>query len=302
MKIIWRAYTAGMSRSVENIKLILLLYLFNLITAYLISMPVSTMFSKALAGTTAAGILIQGFDLTYFRTVFAEYGSGIDLFRILFTFGLAFVVFNIFLGGGILGVATDRSEFKLRIFLGDCLTYVKQFFWLYLSVMLLVIIILVVLLFIRAAVGKLAADTVTEFWPVMINMLFLGILALMAAFIALITDYTRILILTEDPAKLTGHFRSALRFVLSHKTSIVLLYVLYLISFLAVLGVYFFVEARIDIQNFITLLIFIFWSQLFIILRIGLRFALQAGEYKYLYFTQRQAAAQIETRSAAADS
>jgi hypothetical protein len=68
----------------------------------------------------------------------------------------------------------------------------------------------------------------------------------------------------------------------------------YLISFLAALGLYLVVESGIDVQNFMTLLIFIFWSQLFIFLRIGLRFALQAGEYKYLYFTQRRVAAEKE--------
>jgi len=286
MKPIWRAYAAGLSESIKNFGLIFLLYLVNLVTAYLMSLPVSMMLSKALEKTTASAMLFRNFDITFFRTILADYGAGIDLPRLLFTFGVVYIIFNILLSGGIFGVISGRRRFSLLGFIQDCMTYLKRFFLVYLYAILFFIILLILIFTINGITGRLITTTETEIWSVMKFILRLMTAGIFFTVLTLVLDYTRINIVRNERRKVFGIIGESFQFVMRNKLMTGLIFFMYMISATALLTLYLFIETNISVNSYSSLIFIMIISQSYIFLRIGLRYALLSSQYWYFDHAQ----------------
>ena len=76
---IFKAYKNGLAEAWNEKKMLFWMYGFNLLFAYLVTMPLSMMLSRALDKTTAAEKVLQAFDLTIFLTIMDDFGKGVPI-------------------------------------------------------------------------------------------------------------------------------------------------------------------------------------------------------------------------------
>ena len=124
-------------------KMLFWLYGFNLLFAYLITMPVSMMLSKALDKTTAADKVLNAFDFTVLVTILNDYGKGLNIGRTITTFGLLYIIVNIFFAGGILKIFIEEKKFSVKEFFSGCIEYFNRFLRLFLFSLLFIIIAII---------------------------------------------------------------------------------------------------------------------------------------------------------------
>ena len=92
-----KAYQHGLRDAWREKKLIVVLYAFNLFFAYLMTIPVSMMLNQGFENRVAATKMLDKFDFTYYLSLIRDFGSGLDVSRLVLTFGLLFIVLNTFL-------------------------------------------------------------------------------------------------------------------------------------------------------------------------------------------------------------
>ncbi len=278
---VWHAYTRGLSESYKNGRLILFLFFTNILTGYLMTMPVSMLLSNALNRKTASDVLLSHFDITLFKTIVTEYGAGLDLFTVITTFGLFYLVLNIFLAGGILDLISGRNSFRLAAFIQGCLKYVTRFFILFLYAILFCILTVIFFILLRSIFNRITADVQTEFWPVILIFLGLFIVGIMFTLISMILDYTRILIVNNEYLKVFRTLRRSFLFIMQHKINTVSIFLLYFSTLVVVSILYLFIESQFVVNSLTSMALFILITQIFIFFRIGLRFALLYAQFWY---------------------
>ena len=279
MKIAWKAFVTGLKSGRKNLRMIFLLYILNLLTAYLMTMPVSMMLTKALNQTTASADLFKSFDVTVFRTIIFKYGAGIVLHKVILTFGIFYLLLNIFLAGGILVVLSGMSRFSLAGFFRDCMTYVRRFLLLYLYAILFLILTIALPVITGALADAFTENTGTEFWPIIILFLELSFGSVLLFFFSMLLDYSRILIVEHGYHRILDTITEALIFIWHHKTATILLYGFFMLLLLLIFSFYLIIERNVHVDNNFALLAFLLMTQVFIFLRAGLRVSLLGGQF-----------------------
>jgi hypothetical protein len=282
MKKAWQAFKTGLDRGRRNFRLIFLIYLLNLLTAYLMTMPVSMMLTKALDQTTASADLLKTFDVTIFSTIIKQYGAGIDLVKLVLIFGSFYLFLNIFLAGGILVIISGMNRFSLAGFFSNCMLYVRRFFFLYLYAILFLILTIAIPLIAGSLADTFTEKAATEFWPVMIILLELSLGCAFLIILSMLLDYSRILIVEHGYNRILSTITEAFTFIWHNKTATFLVYSFYLIILLLTYSLYLIIERNIPVYNNFTLFTFLLMTQVFIFLRTGLRVSLLGGQF-WLY-------------------
>jgi len=286
MKTAWQAFGTGLDRGRKNFRMIFLLYILNLLTGYLMTMPVSMMLSKALDRTTASADLFRSFDATVFSTIILKYGAGIDLAKLILTFGSFYLLLSIFLAGGILAVISGISRFSLAGFFRDCMIYVRRFFFLYLYAILFLLLTIAIPVITGSLADAFTENAATEFWPVLTLFLELSLGCVLLLFFSMLLDYSRILIVEHGYHKILGTIWEAITFIWHHKTATFLVFGFYLLMLLLIFALYLIIERNIPVDNNFALITFLLMTQVFILFRTGLRVSLLGGQF-WLYRSTR---------------
>lgn len=282
---IFTAYKNGLSAAWKEKKMLFWLYGFNLLFAYLITLPLSMMLTKALDNTTAADKILQSFDFTTYTTIMDVFGKGVDLGRTITTIGILYLIVNIFFAGGILKIFIEEKKFKLIDFLTGCVEYFNRFLRLFLISVLFLISAILIYLLISKLFGLLTDNSATEHLPVILfvfKILFLGILL---AIINMLFDYAKIMTVVNDFYGMFKTVKQTIMFVMMSPRKTIGLYFSYLFTAIFLIIIYLFVESFISVTGWLTILIFFLWTQIFMITRIWIRMSFFAGQYSFYRFS-----------------
>ena len=278
---IMTAYKTGLVDALKEKKMLLWLYGFNLIFAYLLTMPVSMMLSKALNNTTAASKVLEAFDISIFATIMDQYGKSLSFSRSILTIGLLYMVVNIFFAGGILKIFSGDGKFNLSDFLGGCVKYFNRFLRLFLFSVLWLILIFILQLLLSKIFGLFTKNASTEHLSIIlffIRILFTGILL---AFVNMVFDYAKIMTVCNDFTAMFQTMKNAIIFVIMSLRKTTSLYALYLFTAIILLAVYLLVESLLSVNSAFMVVVFFILSQLYMLTRVWIRLSFFAGQYTF---------------------
>jgi hypothetical protein len=280
---IFAAYKKGLEMAWKEKRMLFWLYGFNLLFAYLITMPVAMMISNALAKTTTADKVLTAFDFTTLVTIIDIYGKGINMGRMITTFGILYLIINIFFAGGILKIFIEEKKFSLKEFFSGCVEYFSRFLRLFLFSLMFIIIAIIFYLAISSLFSLFTENATTEHAPLLLFILKILITGIMLAIINMLFDYARIMTIVNDFYGMYKTIKQALMFVMMSVRQTVSLYFLYVITLIVILLIYLFVESFISVTGWLTILIFFLWTQLFVISRMWIRMSFFAGQYSFYH-------------------
>ena len=265
---IFTAYKNGLSAAWKEKKMLLWLYGFNLLFAYLITLPLSTMLTKALDNTTAADKILQAFDFTIYTTIMEVFGKGIDFGRTIATIGLLYLIVNMFFAGGILKIFIEEKKFKLKEFLAGCVEYFNRFLRLFLISVLFLILAILMYLLISKLFSFLTNNSPTEYLPLILFVLKILIFGILLATVNLLFDYAKIMTVVNDYHGMFKTVKQSVMFVMMSPRKTMGLYFSYLFTAILIMMIYLFAESFISVTGWMTILIYFLWSQIFMISRI----------------------------------
>jgi hypothetical protein len=282
---IFTAYKNGLSLAWKERKMLILLYAFNLLFAYLVTLPFSDILSKALNNTIAADKVLQSFDYTTYTTIMDIFGKGVNFSRTITTIGILYLFVNIFFAGGILRIFIEEAKFSLNEFFKGCVEYFNRFLRLFLfSVISLLIAVLMFILFSKF-LSLFTDNSTTEHLPflfIVLRVLFLGTLL---SIINMLFDYAKIMTVVNDYQGMYATIKQSMMFVMMSPLKTMSLYFSYLITILVLMLIYLFIESFISTSGWLTILTFVLGAQVFMISRIWIRMSFFAGQYSFYHYS-----------------
>ena len=97
-------------------------------------------------------------------------------------------------------------------------------------------------------------------------------------------DYAKIMTTLYDLPGMIKAVEKASMFILMNLRKTIGLYLFYLMTAIILMMCYLYVESFISVTGWLTLVIFIFWAQLFMISRIWIRLSFFAGQYSFYFY------------------
>jgi hypothetical protein len=272
------AYTSGLHHARRQKKMLFFLYGFNLVIAYLLSLPFSGMLQKALDNTVMADKLLRAFDFTALVILIDEYGKGVTLGWPILVFAVSYVLLSTFFSGGIVKLFCSEINFTVHEFLTGCVKYFNRFFRLLLFTTGILLVIFVLYLLFSGLLEKITENTVTEFWPFSLVIIKWSLLALLLAWMAMLLDYTRIGIVAHDNPEVYRSLKQTFGFVLKNFFSTAGLYGLLLMTGVCLLLIYLAIGHLIPEDSGLGVVLFFVISQVYMISRVWLRLGFYSGQ------------------------
>jgi hypothetical protein len=282
---IWDAYKRGFGITWHYNKMVLLIYAANLFLAYLAMIPVANMLDKSLDYSTAAGQMLEAFDITLFSVMWSEYGKAINIGGLIFTFSLIYVVLNTFFAGGIFYLVDEDLQFSFSDFFKGCILYFKRFIKIFFVSLFFIVMALLLYLILTIIFDIFTKDPVTEFWPFTLFVVKVFILICYLAFVNMFFDYVKIIVVYNDFYRIFQTIKFTVMFIMMNMMKTIRLYGLYFLTAIALLCIYLFVQSHLEVTGAVSILIFIIISQLYMLARIFIRLSFFTGQYTYFKYS-----------------
>ena len=303
----------GFMTTGKTTKMVLFLFLINLLFSLILAMPMYHSLKSSLGSSEAGNRMVESFDYIWWEEFRDEaqglertftpaiIGKGAILINmesliqmrffsappILIGFGLLYIILHTFLAGGILSTFNqDEPRFAVKEFLLGAGSHFLRFLGLMLFSWLFLFIIGA---FMSSVIMPIIYDISSNSYSEII--FFLLVLALSAItfflllFIQMVFDYARIKVVLEDETNVLKATGKAFGFVFKHPFSTFGLF--YMIFFLntAITVIYILVKEIIPQSDILTILGAFFLQQLFIFALVWIRCLLYASQwelYRYL--------------------
>jgi hypothetical protein len=271
MRNLVSVYSTGLKNSWAQQKMLFFLYGINLLFAYLVSLPFTGMVEQALDQTVMADKLLQAFDFTALAILIQEYGRGVSLSWNIFVFAACYGLLHTFFSGGIIKIFCSNMNFTFRDFWTGCVEYFSRFFKLLLISLGVLLVILVLYLLFSGLLDMITENTSTEFWPFVLFGLKLVMLAALLAWISMLSDYTKIIIVRHDIKSIVQALIQSFKFIRNNFIRTSVIYLGLLIMGAGFLVIYLGLEQLITTSTIAGIFIFFILSQFYIISRIWWR-------------------------------
>ena len=282
-----KAYFKGWTAILDNKRLWLMLYLLNFCFAIIAAIPLSGLLSDTLGQSLAAREMLTGFNYTFFTDMLNEYGEAIwGIFNQSVGYVLLFFFLSVFLMGGILFTfIRNQASFQAGEFWQACGNYFWRLFRLtfyFLIIHGLVLGIFVWLYFVFTG-GLSPLEMENEAQLIHNFQIIFPIYLLVATLFFMIHDYAKIHLVAANPKWLNRTLWQSFAIVFKNLGQFGLLYLLNILTFLILYGIYFFFRGKLQVDS--VLLLFLL-SQVFIFGRIGTRL-LNLSSASFLYQQRR---------------
>ncbi len=267
------AFLKGWGTLFNHKRMWLMVYLFNALFAAIILLPAKNFLTNTIGNSLAADKILQKFDYPYISDIIDNHIFTMSMIKDQSIVVIVlFLVFSIFMMGGIVGSIRRDSNFSFRLFWSDC----GYYFWRFLRLTLFFLIIHGILLSIAAwtftSIGlnpfKMESDAIfmTRFKWVATIYLFL------AVFIFMIQDYSKLQIVKQDKTLINRPILQSIKLIFRNFFPCLLLYIINLLVFLVLGGIYYLLRTNVTMTSDGTILLALIIGQLLLIVRIGLKF------------------------------
>lgn len=187
-------YTQSLKVAFDNKKVVFLVYAMNVIFGLMLALPFAATISSAIGNLGSMSDLMTGFDFTLFLDFLRIYGRSLGgLFSVAKWLVPIYIIFQIFLLGGIISVYKDGPGLAIGQFFSQCAAY----FWRYVLVFLTflvqhligsLLVIIPVSVILSDGLEGLSSEVVywtTAWWSI-------GIYSIIFLFISAASDYAKI--------------------------------------------------------------------------------------------------------------
>jgi len=283
MKII-QAYKKGFTLTASSMTMVLLLYVVTMVAALLVAIPFKIMLNNAIGNSMSLYSLLTDFDYTSYKD-FLLHNISISNFlksQILW-FGVFYLLFSIFTTGGILHIIQEnQNKFSLAEFLKGCVTYLQSFFGLAILIVFLHFFIAVVIYGLAAMIiGERLSSVRSELEILLIVGISIIAHIFFALLLAIISDYSKIIIVKSDFRKIIPSFGKAVLFSLGKFFSVYSLYIFIALTPILFGILYFIADMKIGMVSSNTIILMTFIQQLIIGIRIFTKVWILAGQYSF---------------------
>jgi len=213
---VYSIYKKGLLDIRRQKKMLFLLYGFNLLFAYLMSLTFSGMLQKALDHTIMADKLLKAFDFTALIILFDVYGKGVTLGWSIFVFIVFYLLLSTYFSGGVVRLLCSGMKFTLQDFLNGCTVYFARFFRLLVLSYGSLLVIFAIYFMIGGLLDAITANTTTEFWPFLLSIFRVFLLAIILAWFNMVLDYTKIEIVIGDSQQVYRSLKQIMIFIMKN--------------------------------------------------------------------------------------
>ncbi|HDT13136.1 MAG TPA: hypothetical protein ENO03_02140 [Candidatus Aminicenantes bacterium] len=292
MKVI-KSYAKGIKGAAAEGKMLLLLWLFNVLFASVIYVQFSGYLRDVFGASGAAANFLKSLDFNIIIEMLTFEGAGLSAIASLAMFlALVYGIFSLFISGGILHTLfkrrgggrgnTENTRIRLApVFFQGGGKFFGRFIRLFLWSLALWAGAAIVMMVPVMALGAVSRNGTNE--SLMFNLgLATAAFGLFLIFlIMMIVDYARIRLVVEDSR---GALKSLLRsvgFIFRRFGKTLALYYLFLLTGAAVIALYCVISSGIKTYSIVPILIAFLFGQIFIFARGWLKVGLQAGQLDF---------------------
>lgn len=280
------AFGKGFETTKKRIRVGLYLWLANFLFSLLILTPFYFILTKNFSRSLLADQLARGVDFLWLGDVIYKAKDSYYIFLAwLIVPGIFFLLFSVFLNGGIIGrVASQEQGISLSDFLADCEKYFFRFLRVFLLSSVVYIVVFGFLFKIISLPLKLWEKNASTEWPLLISSnLKLLLLVLIFSMIRMFFDYVKVRMVVEDSRKSLRATLLNLSFVGKRFFKAWFLYLLVgLITFILGIG-YLAVYQPLPKAGFLLFLAFI-WQQAYLFSRMWAKVLFFSTEYYFFSF------------------
>ena len=281
---VFKAAGSGIATASRRPRLLLILWVFNVLFALLIAGPFFALFSSDL-GHSLLGRNLQALDFIWLGDLIFRYQdvAPAALAAVAIPVVLYALVY-VFLNGGIIGRLLDgEGRTTLQTFFSDCGRYFWRFVRLFLiSLLFYALAFGVVLEAVSALLKPVSEKALTEWPDFWISALHSVAALLVLSLVHIIFDYARILVVSEDDHRVRHALMTALRFVGSRFFRAWLLYLLIAAGFAAGTAVYALAGRAVPPEGLAWAGLGILWGQVFIAFRLWTKMVFFSAQAEYL--------------------
>ncbi len=287
MKKLNAAILVGIRSASTSIRMVLVLYFFNLVIALPAALGFRAIMTGAIGNSMITDRLLAGFDATVYAG-FLRNGSkalGALASAVGWMAALSMVLTTV-LDGGILGqLNSGDRRFTLASFFGDC----GRYLWRYLRLTLFFAPVLLLVFLVSTALfgsiyDAIDRNAVSEVDVIRARMLILAATFFLVGLVVLMSDYARVETARSDARSMIRAAWVAVRFVVRRFLSVVGLQLALLVVSLCVIAAYLLAENAMSVSTGTGILVLLVVQQLTIFLKMFIRVATFAGE-RHLYLS-----------------
>jgi hypothetical protein len=289
MKVI-KSYAKGIKGAAAEGKMLLLLWLFNVLFASVIYVQFSDYLRRVFGASGAAANFLKSLDFNIIFEMLTFEGAGLSTIVSLAMFlALLYGVFSLFISGGILqtlfvrrgddpaGAADDKRRLAPVFFRGAG-KFFGRFFRLFLYSLVLWAIAAVIMMFPVMTLGAVVQNSTNEALLFYLGLATVGLGLFLIFLIMMIVDYARVRLVVEDSRAVLKSLLRSIGFVFRRFGKTLALYYLFLLTGAAVIALYWLVDSLIKTHSAVLILVAFLFGQVFILARAWLKVGLQAGQ------------------------
>ena len=212
---IFKAVVKGLSTTFRKPRLLVYLYIVNLVFAAAAAVPFLLIVQRDL-GSSFLGSNVRPLDLTWLGEAVLKYEPALPaLLGGLVVAAALYLALQVFLNGGLVGRLLDREgRATLEPFFADCGRYFGRFVRLFLvSLVFLFLSFGVVLRLLSALLEPAREGASTEWLPLILSNVHLIVTLLLLSVVRMIVDYARIAVVADGERKVLRALRHALKFL-----------------------------------------------------------------------------------------
>ncbi len=279
--ISWKAFKNGTVRIWSHKKLVLWLYLINVLFAAVLVLPFRKLVSK-ISRTDLSEDFVRGFHLNSFLDFWAEHSTGFkSLGLAAVALGLLYLLFYVYLTGGIVATLASDSRITLRRFS----TGAGRFFWRYVRLLLIFLVVFGGILaansewlepYVSDQEKIATTDRASFLWSVGNQ----AAIFLAAAFALMVFDYAKIRTVIQRRRSMVVAVFSALGFVLRRPIRTVSLFAMNLLILVLLFTFYLLAENLLSNATYASMFTLLIVQQLLILGRIWMKLSFFASQIK----------------------
>ncbi|HDT13836.1 MAG TPA: hypothetical protein ENO03_05695 [Candidatus Aminicenantes bacterium] len=278
-----KAILAGMGTTIRKARILVILYVVNLVFAVIAAVPLLALVRADLEHSFL-GASVRPLDPMWLGEAVLEHQEALPAIAAsLAVFGLFYLALHVFLYGGIVGRLLDREgPATLPAFAGDCGRYVWRFARLFAIALVFYVLTLgVVMGLVSALFRPLSESAVTEWLPFILSNLHLLIALLLLSIVHMVVDYTRIAVVADAERKVLKALRHALTFLKKRFWRAWAIYLLIVLGTIVGAVVFYTVLGLLGGPGVAPLAAGLVWMQAYILFRIWIRTLFVAAQAEF---------------------
>lgn len=279
--MIWSSFGRGLGRAGKNVSLVLSVYFINLIVALMLTIPVYKILVSTLGMSELADQFLGDFPTHWITTWFFYNSQAAQGYKfILLAAGVTYLLFQVFLSGGILEILTKPEEkFSLRRFFEGIGKHAWKFFFLFMLSGIIYVAVLWKGNTELESVFKKVYDRYPEEWMnLLVTWIRWGVILLILAGVNSFFDYTRIIYVLGRTGSIVVALGSSFWFMLRHIWKVFWVYILLALFAGIFSAAYCFGVSNIKPISFKEIGIIIGIQQVYILTRMWIRLSFYSGQ------------------------